>query len=201
MYKISISGKAGVGKNVVSRILSDLISDKLALNGIFGDTRKIISFADPIKEIALKMFPDIPTKHLFGSSKYRSEIVQGGSKDGSQLTIRHILMDIGKQGRQYNPDLWVNRFDDRFKMAAKHGARILIVPDERFPNEHAYLKAHGFYQIRLLRDVNTGINDISETAQDIISDREFDYVLNNNHTLTDLKTEIYNNIIPKLNDY
>jgi len=197
MIKIAISGKANTGKNTVSKILLDLIAEKISHH---GNTQKIIAFANPIKEIALKMFPNIPKKHLFGSSKYRSEIIPGASKNGSPLTIRQLLMDIGKHGRQYDSELWVKRFDDRFNTAKNSDVRIIIAPDIRFRNEFSYLKMNGFYQIRLLRNNFTNINDISETAQDELANNEFNYVLVNNNTLTDLKMEIENNIVPNIND-
>jgi len=197
MYKISISCKAGVGKNIVSKILRELISNKI--DHFNTDQYKLIAFADPIKEIALKMFPHIPKKHLFGSSKYRSETIKGATKNGKPLTIRQLLIDIGTGwGREYNENIWIENYANRFNIAQKNGATLIITPDVRFANEHTHLKTNNFFQIRLLRDTPNKIDHISETGQDTILDSAFDYVLHNNKTLTDLRKDIETNIIPKL---
>ncbi len=196
MFKISILGKANTGKNTVSKILRELISNKMDHFNI--DQCKLIAFADPIKEIALKMFPHIPKKHLFGSSKYRSETIKGATKDGKLLTVRQLLIDIGTQGREYNENIWIENYINRFDIAQKNGATLIITPDVRFVNEHTHLKANNFFQIRLLRGTQNKIDHISETGQDMILDSSFDYVLYNNKTLTDLREDIETNIIPKL---
>lgn len=196
MYKIAITGKANTGKNTLSRMLIRQIRD----HGTHYVSAKQLAFADPIKEMIRQMFPTLPKKYLYGSSRFRSEIIPGAFKDGQPLTIRQLLIDLGTEvGRNYMPTVWLDNFDYRFEQAKYEG--IVVVTDVRFRNEFEHLAKLGFYQIRLYR--NTGLpasGHISETNQDTIRDEEFDYVLHNDHDLKYLKHQVVSNIIPKLRD-
>lgn len=206
MFKVSISGKANTGKNTLSTLLVDeltRIGDRAQDKGnaIFeewcGD-EEIIAFADPIKEMIRQMFPRIPRKYLFGASKYRAEEIPGALKDGKPLTVRQCLIDLGTAARVYNDRCWINAFDVRLEKAKNNGSDIVVVTDTRFRNEFDHLKKLGFYHIRLVRESDVMINHISDTGQDSIKDHEFDYVVNNNATLNDLKKEVVDKIAPAI---
>ena len=193
MIKIAICGKANSGKNTVSRLLTKEIRSK---SGRYHSV-SYIAFADPIKEIAKTMFPSIPKKHLYASSKYRSEIIPSAKKNGQPLTVRQLLIDIGTSARDYNESVWLNAFDETYKYESRYND-IIIVPDLRFENEFNFLKSKDFCIIKIHRDNNnTVINHMSETSQDGISDSEFDFVLYNNGSMLDLKCEV-SNIINKI---
>lgn len=197
-------GKANTGKNTLSRMLVRQLRDINYYKKPYGTRRwltaKQLAFADPIKEMIREMFPEVPKKYLYGSSKFRNEIIPGAFKEGLPLTIRQLLMDLGTEvGRRYKPDIWLDNFDYRFNQW-KH-RNIVIVTDVRFRNEFDHLRKNGFYMIRLYR--NTGqseIQHISETGQESVADEEFDYVLLNNKHLKEIKLEVLQNIIPKLID-
>lgn len=194
MYKIAITGKANTGKNTVSKLLYDGIS--LAVSAT--PRVEYIAFADPIKEMARHMFPEIKRKWLYGSSKYRAQVIPRAFKEGVPLTIRQLLIDLGTGvGRAYKETTWLEAFDYSFGKAQRKRRDIVIVTDVRFRNEFDHLKALGFFQIRLLRDAHLQINHSSETNQDSIRDDEFDYVLSNNGTLDDLKSGV-SAIVPML---
>lgn len=183
MYKIAICGKANTGKNTVSKLIIDKLVRKNA-------TVKFVAFADPIKKMIRTAYPEIPRKWLYGSSKFRTEVIPGAFKDGVPLTVRQLLIDLGNDfGRAHKPDIWLRNFDNTYGKLVKKNTRAVIVTDVRFRNEFDHLKKLGFYQIRLLRDEYTKINDISETNQDGIADSEFDAVIRNNSTLEDLELE------------
>lgn len=183
MYKIAITGKANTGKNTVGKLLANEL-----IGGIYTE---FIAFADPIKNMVRLMFPEIPKKYLFGSSKYRSKIILGALKNDKPLTIRDALIDLGSTGRLYKENIWLDAFDHKFnKIKTKGLAKAVIVTDVRFRNEFEHLKQLGFYQIRLVRDAHLKIDHVSETNQDSIKDDEFDFVINNNGTIDDLKISI-----------
>lgn len=194
MYKIAITGKANSGKNTLSKILwQQLQSNKKQYVSV-----EYIAFADPIKEMARLMFPQLPRKFLYGSSKLRASPVPGAFKDGQPLTVRQLLIDLGTGvGRAYNETTWLDAFDYRFQKALKKKKRLVIVTDVRFRNEFNHLKKQGFFQIRLLRDSDVKINHSSETNQDSIRDDEFDVVIDNNGTLKDLTNRIIE-ILPQI---
>lgn len=192
MFKIAICGKANTGKNTISKLLYDQLSSLRGPNHsriIYG--AHYLAFADPIKEMIRIAYPKLPKKYLYGSSKFRAEPIPGAFKNGVPLTVRQCLIDIGNDfGRANKPDIWLRNFDNRFNKLVKKDVSFLVVTDVRFRNEFDHLKSLGFYQIRLLRDSHLKINDISETNQDSIDDNEFDYVVHNNSTLENLKTEV-----------
>lgn len=194
MYKIAICGKANTGKNTLSKMLVKQLREH---NNKYMSA-SYMAFADPIKEMVGIMFPELPRKFLYGSSKYRDEIVPGAFKEGKLLTIRQLLIDLGTAGREYQPDIWLNNFDKRLNEIYRS---IVVVTDVRFRNEFEHLRNKEFYQIRLYRDTGQPeIQHISETGQQFIQDSEFNYVIKNNGSLNDLKTEISNCIIPRLID-
>lgn len=184
--KIAISGKANSGKNTVSKFLIDGISERVGDEFKGG---KIIALADPIKEMARIMFPNVPRKHFFGPSKYRSSVIPNSYKNEKPLTVRQVLIDIGTGlGRGYRDSMWLDNFDYRFEKYKN--TAVIIVPDVRFRNEFDHLKNKNFYSIRLKRDSHLEIDDISETNQDSIEDLEFDCLLHNNSTLDKLRKDV-----------
>lgn len=199
MYKIAITGKANTGKNTVSEILIEEIHKKMRDEDSYRTYGyDIIAFADPIKEMARTMFPSLPKKWFFGPSKFRAEIIPGAFKNGEPLTVRQLLIDLGTGiGRQYKDNVWIDAFDHRLHKNEKHKLGVVIVSDVRFVNEFTHVKNKGFYNIKLVRAACMKSNDTSETSQDGINDDEFDYVLNNNGTLEELRDEI-KKIIPLL---
>lgn len=193
MFKIAITGKANSGKDTLSRMITKEF--RLALDRYVYT--KCMAFADPLKEMIRIMFPTIPKKNLYGSSNLRNEIIPGAFKDGNPLTIRQLLIDLGTEvGRKYKESVWLDNFDAR--LAKVHSSALVIVTDARFRNEFDHLKHLGFVMIKLSRDgANPAINHISETSQDSIQENEFDFVINNNGTLSDLKHTV-REIVTKL---
>lgn len=192
MYKIAICGKANSGKNTLSKMLSRHMPT-------YRNVAKF-AFADPIKEMIHIMFPNIPRNKLYGSSKFRSEAIPGAFKDGQPLTIRQLLLDLGTGvGRSYQESIWLNNFDNRLEKAYKNpNNKMVIVTDVRFRNEFDHLKNKEFFMIKLYRNSDGPIiNHVSETNQDSILDSEFDYVLDNNGSLKDLKNKV-NEILSKV---
>lgn len=183
MLKIAITGKANSGKNTVSGLLC---------NAACSEDQEFISlaFADPIKEIAQTLFPQLPRQYLYGSSELRSEVIPNAFKDGEPLTVRQLLIDLGTSAREYNPNIWIDILHYRIDVAQKGKPHLIIINDVRFKNEFDFLKGLGFYQIRLYRDKHTKIDHASETDQDAIQDSQFDLVLHNDSTLDSLKESI-----------
>ncbi len=202
MYKISISGKAGTGKDTLSKIIvKELKKSNRQLHNRYVSS-EYIAFADPIKEMVRCMFPELPRKFLYGSSRFRNEVIPGAFKDGDPLTVRQILLDLGTAvGRSYKETVWLDNFDHVFKTLSYK--KIVVVTDVRFRNEFEHLQQKNFYQIRLYRNDDGQqpiINHISESSQNTINDSEFDYVIHNDGSLKDLRQEVINNIIPYIKD-
>jgi hypothetical protein len=182
MIKIAISGKANTGKNTVSNIFRQLLWEETGVAQL--------AFADPIKKIALTMFPKIALDDLYGSSERRDKIIPGAFKDGSPLTIRQLLQDIGENAKKYNPNIWIINFDRRMRDRSE---QVIIATDLRFIDEFLYLKEEGFYLIRLLRqEQKEKMDHLSETQQEKLKDEEFDSIINNDCSLFDLQGKVAN---------
>lgn len=156
-----------------------------------------IAFADPIKRMVLEMFPWADRECLYGPSKLRNNIIPGtSSKNKKSLTYRQVLIDLGKQGRDYDEDHWVNIFDYTVKNYTVKPYKHIICNDVRYRNEFDYLKANNYFLIRVLRNVDR-INDSSETNQDEINNEEFDAIIDNNGTLQELEERV-NQIVSQI---
>ena len=185
MTKIAILGKANSGKNTAAELISAAFGLEI------GQEVAIKAFADPIKAMVMQMFPWADEYCLWGPSKLRNQVIPNAFDQEKQpLTYRKVLIDLGKKGRAYDPDHWVKVFDYWFRHTWHINSKLLICPDVRFQNEVDYLKANKFHLIKITRDVHSTIDDVSETSQDQISSAEFDFTLNNNGTLQDLRDNI-----------
>lgn len=185
MIKIAISGKANSGKNTLSSLLIK--------NFNFADTEsKTLAFADPMKRILEIMFPDLKKECLYGKSELRQNIISQKYKDkkGMPLTYRQALIDFGKYSRQYNDNMWVNILEAELSRLNNDNTKLVIINDVRFLCEYSFLKKEGFFTIRVKRDGLAKISDPSETQQDEISDKSFDFVIHNNSTIDDLNDSV-----------
>jgi hypothetical protein len=187
LKKVAICGRANTGKNSTAKLIASLLCDEKA-------EYKMMAFADPMKRAVMQMYPWADRECLYGLSKFRANPIPNTfDRDGNPLTYRQLLIDIGSRARENDPDHWVKVFDYNVKklspFAEKHlvDRKLLIVPDLRFRNEFDYLREKGFFIIKLFRDTDVVIDSATETNQDLIKLSEFDYVLDNNGTLDDLK--------------
>jgi hypothetical protein len=175
MFKVAISGKANSGKNTFATFLTEFLTDSY----------RIYAFADPIKEIILKMFPQANRASLYGPSSRRKEIISGASdKEGKPLTYRKALTEIGGLGRQFNSTCWIDSMTVDLNNCKESS---YLVSDLRFPDEYTALREMNFFIIRIKRDSDYKIDDVSETSQDLIPDSVFDFVIDNNKSVEDLR--------------
>jgi Deoxynucleotide monophosphate kinase len=197
LKKVAICGKANSGKSSTAKLIAAAICEETA-------EYKVIAFADPMKRAVMTMYPWADPKCLYGPSKLRNTPIPNTfDKNGNPLTYRQLLIDIGTAARDNDLDHWVKVFDHNIAQLDECSTRnpgptitryvkrkLLIVPDLRFRNEFDYLRQKGFFIIKLLRTTDVVIDSPTETNQDSIAPTEFDYVLDNNGTLDDLKTEV-----------
>ena len=120
--KVAFAGGMAAGKTSVAEALA-----------MHCDSSQILSFASPVKEIALNIF-------------------------GMKQKNRKLLQDIGTAYRKVNEDVWVNfllgRIEDKVDL--------LVVDDVRYENEFKALKAHGFTVIWLETSLNTRIKRLKK---------------------------------------
>ena len=102
--KIAFAGGMAAGKTSVATAIAERYSDS-----------QILSFASPVKEIALNIF-------------------------GMKQKNRRLLQDIGTAYRRRDRDIWVNVLLSRID----EGKEVVIVDDVRYENELIALKSKGF---------------------------------------------------------
>lgn len=186
--KIAINGKQKHGKNTFANLC---MGSFLCLKNDDPFNSTIMAFADPLKKMVLMMYPQAKPECLFGPSELRSETVPN-----TDFTYRHLLQSLGKSTREMDENIWVNNLLTRVhKLERKN---LILVSDLRFRNEFDALKKDGFTLVRVKRNIiNTGpgTQDVSETDLDCVSDDQFNYVIENNSDLKDLRVKAESTII------
>lgn len=170
-----VSGKAGVGKTYNSAIIKNVaIMD--------GLNAEVFNFARSVKETAKFMG-------------------WNGEKDSAGRTL---LQDIGRIGRKYDENLWVDDTMRRIEDSYNYPYDVVIIDDWRFPNEFTRIKENNplYFPItvriispsRAYKMDSSQMEDVSETSLDSF---KFDYeVVNEDRSLQDLE-KIWFDILTK----
>ena len=180
---IGICGKKRSGK--------DTIADYLVENNNFSR----YSFADPLKKGVMEMF-GFTNDQMWGSREDKETIdPRWGISPRQALQVvgtellqfefgKHLTKFQEKIGRQ----IWVKKFEYWYQ---ENNVNV-VIPDVRFVHEIETIKNLGGQIWKIDRDgVDTGDEHASENEW---MDRAFDFVVNNNGTLT----ELYHNVNGKL---
>lgn len=135
---IGIRGKAHVGKDVVGKMICELLHNY-----------QIKKFAGALKDYVGYHY-NIPRDDF--------EIPQ------VKETFRQSLIDVGKALRSVDPDWWVdelfNDYDPEYNK--------WVITDLRFKNENERIKEYGGITILVVRNTSIKIDDISEHDLDTV---------------------------------
>ena len=179
MAIISISGKIGSGKDTIADIIMQYTP---------YHRWQVKKFAGKLKDIA-EILTGVP-KINFEDQEFKQQDM--GPEWG--MTYRDLLQKLGTEAMRsgLHKNVWVNALfsDYQFNIEEDEQVSYWIITDSRFPNELAAVKEHNGIAIKVIRDSgNTiGTTHTSETALDDYTD--WDYVINNNGTLEELKTQV-----------
>lgn len=183
MIVVGISGRAGHGKDTLSRILSGQL--------VFKDQTETRHFAEPIKRIA---------QLVFGFSREDMNTEEGKKKPGAYgFTIREILQKIGTEMFRdlINPNIWVDYMDRKVKESEKS---LIFVPDLRFANEEAWIKSVGGLIIKVSREDHEAVSNVhaSESYIDLIQE---DVLVENTGSLPEFVQKVREEVFPELCDW
>lgn len=180
MRLIGVSGLAGSGKDAVARVLCNFAS--------FGT----VSLADPMKEFCSEIF-DFSDDQLWGASAMRNEVDERWG-----FSPREALQKLGTEwGRSLHPDVWIRAAIDRAKGELDNPfigkVTGVVIPDVRFPNEAAAIRAAGGEVWRVTRaglprltgDAGTHISEHSLTDADI-----YERIISNDGTIGELEERV-----------
>ena len=177
MAIISISGKIGSGKDTIADIIMQYTP---------YHRWQVKKFAGKLKDIA-EILTGVP-KINFEDQEFKQQDM--GPEWG--MTYRDLLQKLGTEAMRsgLHKNVWVNALFADFNIDEDEQIHYWIITDSRFPNELAAVKKHNGITIKVIRDSgNTiGITHTSETALDNYT--EWDYVIDNNGTLEELKTQV-----------
>lgn len=146
---IGLTGYAGSGKDTAAKFLTDR-----------GWTR--VSFADPIREMALAIDPMIPYRHVGGETPRLSEWVNdvGWDTANRHAEVRRLLQRIGAEaGRSiFGEDCWLEIAARKCDMADGP----VVITDCRFPNEAEFIRERGI----LVKVEREGVGPVNDHVSD-----------------------------------
>ena len=177
---ISITGKIGSGKDTIADIIMQYTP--------YHDW-EIKKFAGKLKDIA-EILSGVP-KINFEDQEFKKQNM--GAEWG--MTYRDLLQKLGTEAMRngLHENVWVNALfaDYHFNIEEDEQMPNWLITDCRFPNELEAVKTHKGITIKVIRDSgNTiGTTHASETALDDYT--EWDYVVDNNGSIEDLKTQVF----------
>jgi len=150
---------------------------------------EIKKFAGKLKVIA-EILSGVP-KINFEDQEFKKQDM--GPEWG--MTYRDLLQRLGTEAMRngLHENVWVNALfaDYHFNIEKDEQMPNWLITDCRFPNELEAVKTHKGITIKVIRDSgNTiGTTHASETALDDYT--EWDYVVDNNGSIEDLKTQVF----------
>jgi hypothetical protein len=155
VHNIALLGKARAGKDTAA---AWLVAHR-------AYTR--LAFADPLKEMALRINPVVPT--TAGVHVRLSALVRDVGWDYAKVKypeVRRVLQAIGQTQREFDSDYWVNVARRSLNGAEKWNLPV-VVTDVRYRNEAEMLKARGFRLVRIVRpgtggDTHTSENELND---------------------------------------
>lgn len=189
---IGINGYAGSGKDTVGEIIKYLHP---------SEHWEIKKFAGKLKEVA-SIILGIPTVMFENQEFKKKNLPQMWSDHGMPMTVRDFLQRLGTDALRegLHPNTWVNALMGEYTQT-EHGGYDSegtslykypnwIVTDCRFPNEATAIKNQGGVVIKINRP---GVNAVNAHPSEVALDHwNFDYTIDNNGSIEDLKQEVDN---------
>lgn len=188
MLKFAISGKARSGKNTTAKLIQQYFQPNIFVP---------LAFSDSLKDIVKILFPWIPHQLLFGDSQYRDLASLEIEKYTNNLcsTPRDLIKYFAVKIKEVNSNIFIDNLSQKYEDIQRNikfiNNSLIIITDIRFINEFQWAKDNQFCTLRVKRNRSLD-NDATETEQDLILDREFDYIIDNSRNLEYLNKQIVN---------
>ena len=174
MKIIAFGYKKGSGKSTAALFLSSHLRCE------FPNLRiKEVSFAGKLKDVAFQLFSWAGLQRgVYYESHYKEkEIIL--PKLG--LSPRDVWISVGNKMREINENVWL-------EIALCVNVDFIIIPDLRFRNEAQTVAKKSGVLVKMVRDGLEKGSDAAETELDSWTD--WDHVLNNNGTLSELNEKV-----------
>lgn len=188
---IGCISRAGGGKDTFFKIVYDLWESKFTItNGkkiekIYHRQYENIKFAAKVKEVC-SIITGYPIETFYNREKYNDTI----SNLGGNLAIRTLMQKVGDGlRREVADDIWIRAAFSKVTFSSE-----IIVTDCRYPNEAEFIKSKGGILIKIIRPNHEESTITGEQAKHAsetqIDSLPYDYLITNNGTLEDFKTQI-----------
>lgn len=172
---VGLAGKARSGKDTVADYLASLLGGYDFLK---------TGFADELKKQVMRHFC-LSFDQLYGSKKEKPDTRYKRMDKNSFWTPREIMQKYGEFMRSIDSEYWVNIL---FRSAEERGYSNILITDVRYKNEAHACKERGGHLVKVVRDGADRIADSSHISENDLDDYEdFDFVIDNNGGLDDLK--------------
>lgn len=207
---IGLNGYGGSGKDAIGAIIQYLKCEntgEVSLEEAIKDYQfhqywledqsgwEIKKWAGKLKEIAT-LITGLPMETWESQILKKQNLPSEWNVHGMPMTIRDLLQKIGTDAMRdgLHTNVWVNAFMSEYNCVPADRAPNgwdcpnWVATDTRFPNEAKAVKDKGGIMIRVNRPGIGPANDhISEVSLD---DWKYDYVIDNNGTISDLAEKI-----------
>ena len=175
-----IHGFKRSGKDTIAKILQEELSNS-----------KIISLASPIKNILQEMFgltteelETIKDKETLFIYSYDENIIKKKNR------FRHYIITLGQELKKINPYIWSEFvLQEIYKDINEYD--YFVIPDVRFfEEEYMFLRRELPFDIITIKVKKNGIESDGTEPEKGIDDKYFDYVIENNGTINDLRKQV-----------
>ena len=153
----------------------------------------VTPFAGTLKEMLRVLLLDLGVSHqeterLLFVDKEEPLMILGGK------TCRYALQTIGTEwGRKMIwGDLWIQAWKQQVRQSRSVGQRLIVADDMRFPNEFDAIRSLGGITVRVKRSgaAEKAGAVMNHASQGALDDYVFDYTIENNGDLVDLKRAV-----------
>lgn len=175
---ILISGRSGSGKDLCSSLM----------NGW-----KRYAFADHLKDLVCEKY-NLDRK-LCDSQEGKKSIVVG------EKSLRILLIEDGLEYKKDNSNFFIKFLADKIKI---ENHEKIVITDFRFPNEYDILKEHLVnFTVKTLYIKRNDCNYIEDASETSLSHFIFDYSIDNDGSIDDLKDKIVEEVFADMfkNDF
>ncbi|WP_406324101.1 hypothetical protein [Streptomyces niveus] len=171
MGNVGIIGRARVGK--------DTAGEWFVKNRGY----KRVSFADPLRELALRLNPIVDVIDYGDDVEVLSELVDRRgwetAKDRNP-EVRRILQELGAGVRAIDPEFWLRTALAKVTEANENGQPVVIT-DVRYPNEADSLRRVGFHLVHIDRP---GVPHLDHESEGALTAEEADWSIRNDRSLS-----------------
>lgn len=173
-----LSGYAGSGKDAAASLLMDEC----------GFQR--FAFADALKDLVAAK-TGIPVT-IFHSSQ-KDTVIPPSSKYHPK-TYRDLLLEVAKEERAKDLDVFSRIVATQIQEAASGGQRRFVISDWRYKREESFLRSAleaATYQIMRVRIKRDSVTPSSDPTEHDLDDERMDTVIHNDGSISDLRDAVH----------